>query len=233
MIEDLSLVAEPGQTVAIVGPTGAGKTTLVNLVMRFYEVGSGRITLDGAGHREPCRGQSSAARSGWCSRTPGCSAGRSATTSPTGDPTATEEEILEAAQATYVDRFVHSLPDGYDTVIDEEGSERLRRREAAAHDRAGVPGRSRHPDPRRGDELGRHPHRAADPARDGGAALGPHSVRDRAPALDHPRRRPDPRDGGRPHRRAGLRTMSCWPRTGPTRRSTTPSSRGAQLAVTT
>ena len=72
--------------------------------------------------RRRCRGAPCAARSGWCSRTPGSSRAPSATTSPTADPDATEEQILEAAQATFVDRFVHSLPDGYDTIIDEEGS---------------------------------------------------------------------------------------------------------------
>ena len=69
-----------------------------------------------------CRGPTCATRSAWCSRTPGCSRGRSATTSPTAGPVRPRSEILEAARATYVDRFVHSLPDGYDTLIDEEGS---------------------------------------------------------------------------------------------------------------
>ena len=90
LIEDLSLVAEPGSTVAIVGPTGAGKTTLVNLVMRFYELDAGRITLDGVDITTMCRGTRCAPRSAWCCRTPGCSAARSATTSPTatsGPPT--------------------------------------------------------------------------------------------------------------------------------------------------
>ncbi len=122
LIEDLSLVAEPGQTVAIVGPTGAGKTTLVNLIMRFYELDAGRITLDGVDIAEHAPRPSCAARSAWCCRTPGSSAAPSATTSPTATRTPREEEILAAAGATYVDRFVRSLPDGYDTVIDEEAS---------------------------------------------------------------------------------------------------------------
>ena len=120
LIRDLSLVAEPGSTVAIVGPTGAGKTTLVNLIMRFYELDGGRITLDGvdiADASPPTCGPPSA----WCCRTRGCSAARSATTSPTATRSATEEQILAAARAAYVDRFVHSLPDGYDTVVDDEG----------------------------------------------------------------------------------------------------------------
>ena len=85
LIEGLSLVAHPGQTVAIVGPTGAGKTTLVNLVERFYELDAGRITLDGVDIASMPRWRC-ARRSGWCSRTPGCSPARSATTSPTAAP---------------------------------------------------------------------------------------------------------------------------------------------------
>jgi ATP-binding cassette subfamily B multidrug efflux pump len=121
LIEDLSLVARPGQTVAIVGPTGAGKTTLVNLVMRFYELDGGRITLDGvdvtAMPRATLRSQvGMVLQDTWLFE------GTIRENLAYGRPDATEEEILEAARATYVDRFVHSLPDGYDTVIDEDGS---------------------------------------------------------------------------------------------------------------
>ncbi|MGZ4496008.1 MAG: ABC transporter ATP-binding protein [Nocardioides sp.] len=121
LIEDLSLVAAPGQTVAIVGPTGAGKTTLVNLVMRFYEVTAGRITLDGVDVASMPR---SALRSqvGMVLQDTWLFAGTIRDNIAYGRPGATEEEVLAAARATFVDRFVHSLPDGYDTVIDEEGS---------------------------------------------------------------------------------------------------------------
>ena len=85
LIEDLSLVAQPGQTVAIVGPTGAGKTTLVNLVMRFYDV-TAAGSRSTASTSPRCRAASCATRSGWCCRTPGCSRARSATTSPTAGP---------------------------------------------------------------------------------------------------------------------------------------------------
>ena len=120
LIEDLSLVARPGQTVAIVGPTGAGKTTLVNLVMRFYDVDAGRITLDGVDistmPRAALRG-----RTGMVLQDTWLFEGTIRDNIAYGRPDATEKEILEAARATFVDRFVHNLPDGYDTVIDEEG----------------------------------------------------------------------------------------------------------------
>jgi ATP-binding cassette, subfamily B, multidrug efflux pump len=121
LITDLSLVAEPGSTVAIVGPTGAGKTTLVNLIMRFYELDSGRITLDGVDIATVPR---SALRSniGMVLQDTWLFHGTIRDNIAYGRPTATEEEIHAAAEATYVDRFVHALPDGYDTVLDEEAS---------------------------------------------------------------------------------------------------------------
>ncbi|HHU09280.1 MAG TPA: ATP-binding cassette domain-containing protein, partial [Intrasporangiaceae bacterium] len=121
LIEDLDLVVEPGQTVAIVGPTGAGKTTLVNLIMRFYELNSGRITLDGVDIASMSRTELRS-RVGMVLQDTWLFAGTIADNIAYGRPGATEEEIREAAVATYVDRFVHSLPDGYATRLDDEAS---------------------------------------------------------------------------------------------------------------
>ncbi|MEQ1785925.1 MAG: ABC transporter ATP-binding protein [Acidimicrobiales bacterium] len=120
LIEHLSLVAEPGQTVAIVGPTGAGKTTLVNLIMRFYELDEGRITLDGRDIAQIPR-RDLRANLGMVLQDTWLFGGTIRENIAYGKPGATDEEVLAAARATYVDRFVHHLPLGYDTVIDEEG----------------------------------------------------------------------------------------------------------------
>nr|WP_179652277.1 ABC transporter ATP-binding protein [Nocardioides aromaticivorans] len=121
LIEDLSLVAHPGQMVAIVGPTGAGKTTLVNLIMRFYELDGGRITLDGVDVKGLSRAELRS-RIGMVLQDTWLFEGTIRDNIAYGRPGASEEEIREAARATYVDRFVHSLPDGYDTRVDDEGS---------------------------------------------------------------------------------------------------------------
>lgn len=121
LITDLSLVATPGQTVAIVGPSGAGKTTLVNLIMRFYEIQGGRITLDGVDTSHMSRAELRS-KIGMVLQDTWLFGGTIADNIRYGKTDATDEELLTAAKATYVDRFVRSLPDGYETVIDEEGS---------------------------------------------------------------------------------------------------------------
>lgn len=122
LIENLSLTVEPGHTVAIVGPTGAGKTTLVNLLMRFYEVTGGEIALDGVDiakmTREELRGsigmvlQDTWLFGGTIAENIAYGAAREVT----------RAEIEEAARAAHADRFVRTLPDGYDTVLDDEGA---------------------------------------------------------------------------------------------------------------
>ena len=119
LIENLDLLVEPGQTVAIVGPTGAGKTTLVNLVLRFYELKGGRITLDGVDITDLTR-HDLRSRIGMVLQDTWLFGGTIRENIAYGRPGATDEEVLEAARATYVDRFVHSLPDGYDTVLNAE-----------------------------------------------------------------------------------------------------------------
>src|SRR5262245_15631082 len=120
LIDSLSLVAEPGETVAIVGPTGAGKTTLVNLIMRFYELDGGAILLDGRDISSMPRAELRS-KIGMVLQDTWLFGGTIRDNIAYGNLDATEAQILEAAKATYVDRFVHSLPDGYDTIINEEG----------------------------------------------------------------------------------------------------------------
>ena len=120
LITDLSLVAEPGETIAIVGPTGAGKTTLVNLLMRFYELDGGAIRLDGQDTAQMTRAELRS-NMGMVLQDTWLFGGTIRENILYGRPDATEAELLDAARATYVDRFVHSLPHGYDTVIDDDG----------------------------------------------------------------------------------------------------------------
>ncbi|MBO0864779.1 MAG: ABC transporter ATP-binding protein [Mycobacterium sp.] len=120
VIEDLSLVAEPGSIVAIVGPTGAGKTTLVNLLMRFYEVDSGRILIDGVDIASVSR-HALRSRIGMVLQDTWLFGGTIAENIAYGRPGAGEDEIVDAARAAYVDRFVHTLPNGYQTRIGDDG----------------------------------------------------------------------------------------------------------------
>ena len=120
LIQDLSLRVEPGQTAAIVGPTGAGKTTLVNLIMRFYDIDSGSIRLDGIDTAEISRHELRS-QVGMVLQDAMVFEGTIMDNIRYGRLDATDEEVIAAAKATYVDRFVHSLPEGYDTKIDQDG----------------------------------------------------------------------------------------------------------------
>ncbi|ANP54859.1 ATP-binding cassette subfamily B protein [Streptomyces griseochromogenes] len=122
LIEDLSLTVEPGQTVAIVGPTGAGKTTLVNLLMRFYDVSGGHIALDGVDIRKMSRDELRAGI-GMVLQDTWLFGGTIAENIAYGAAReVTRGEIEEAARAAHADRFIRTLPEGYDTVIDDEGT---------------------------------------------------------------------------------------------------------------
>ncbi|STC68963.1 ABC transporter ATP-binding protein [Corynebacterium pilosum] len=120
LIQNLNVEVQPGQKVAIVGPTGAGKTTLVNLIMRFYEIDSGQILLDGVDTRQMSR-EALRSQIGMVLQDAVLFEGTIMDNIRYGRLDATDEEVIAAAKATYVDRFVHALPDGYDTIIDQDG----------------------------------------------------------------------------------------------------------------
>jgi ATP-binding cassette subfamily B protein len=121
LITDLSLIAEPGQTIAIVGPTGAGKTTLVNLLMRFYELNGGAITLDGVDISKMRRDDLRSSM-GMVLQDTWLFGGTIRDNIAYGRLDATDEEIIQAAKATHVDHFVRAMPDGYNTILDDEAS---------------------------------------------------------------------------------------------------------------
>ena len=121
LIEHLDLVAEPGQTIAIVGPTGAGKTTLANLLLRFYDVDAGRITLDGVDIRD-MRREDLRSQFGMVLQDTWLFGGTIRENIAYGAEDASAEQISEAAEAAYADHFVRTLPEGYDTVIDDDGA---------------------------------------------------------------------------------------------------------------
>ncbi len=121
LIEDMNIDVKPGETIAIVGPTGAGKTTLVNLLMRFYEINSGRITFDGVDIRDIKRG-SLRSLFGMVLQDTWLFNGTIRDNIAYGRESATEEEVIQAAKAAQADHFIRTLPEGYNTILNEEAS---------------------------------------------------------------------------------------------------------------
>ncbi len=121
LIDDFSLDVAPGETVALVGPTGAGKTTVVNLLVRFYEIDGGRIMLNGVDYRDLRRDEVRRAF-GMVLQDTWVFAGTIRDNIAYGRPEASDDEVIEAARAAHVDNFVRTLPDGYDTMLDDEAS---------------------------------------------------------------------------------------------------------------
>jgi len=176
------LEVDPGQTVAIVGPTGAGKTTLVNLLMRFYEVTGGRIFGGRGGHRVDER-EDLRAKTAWVLQDAWLFGGTIAETSHTGRSTRRRNKSYRQQKRTHVDRFVRTLPDGYDTVINEEGDN-----VSAGEKQLITIARAFLAEPAilildEGHQLGRHQDRGTDPACDELAAHRPDQLCHRASAV--------------------------------------------------
>jgi ATP-binding cassette subfamily B protein len=187
LISGMNLDVKEGQTIAIVGPTGAGKTTLVNLLMRFYETQEGRITVDGVDIRDVPRG-SLRRTFGMVLQETWLFNGTIRDNIAYGRDVVTEEEVHQAAVAAHADHFIRTLPEGYNTVLNAGA-------EAAPHNCPGDPDRSRNPDPGRGHQLRGYAHRGPDPEGHGAPHAGPHELRHCAPTLHHPGCEAHPGDG--------------------------------------
>ena len=202
VLHGIDLDVPAGTTVALVGQTGAGKSTIAKLIARFYDVREGRITIDGHDVRE-VEQKSLRRQLGVVPQEGFLFAGTVAENIAFGRMEATRAEVEQAAAAVGADGWIAELEDGYDTQLGETGVQALAGTAAAARLRAGAARRSADPDPRRGHLVGRHRHRARDRARAAPPPRGANGVRDRAPALDDPERRPDRRPRPRADRGAG------------------------------
>jgi ATP-binding cassette subfamily B multidrug efflux pump len=146
LIRDFSLDVLPGRTVAIVGPTGAGKTTIVNLLMRFYQSNSGHIRVDDVDITQIPR-ERLRSMFGMVLQDTWLFAGSIGQNIAYARDGATTEDVVEAGKAAYVDQFVRTLPDGYDTALDEDASNFSSGAATVDHDRQGVPRHAGHPHP--------------------------------------------------------------------------------------
>jgi ATP-binding cassette subfamily B protein len=200
IIHDFSAAVRAGQKVAIVGPTGAGKTTMVNLLMRFYEITGGSISIDGIDTKSVPRANvhdqfSMVLQDTWVFQ------GTVRENIAYARTDVSDQQIIDACKAVGLDHYIRSLPEGLRHGARRQGLA-LARPEAAAHHRASHGAERADSDSGRGDILGRHPYRRADSEGHGRPDRRPHELRDRAPAFDHQERRHDSRDGSRRHRRA-------------------------------
>ena len=171
LIEDFTLDVRPGQTIAIVGPTGAGKTTIVNLLMRFYEIDGGAIRLDGIDTRELPRDVVRRAF-GMVLQDTWLFTGTIRDNIAYGKENATMDEIVAAATAAHADQFIRTLPDGYDTVLAEDASNISSGQKQLLTIARALPCGPQRADPRRGDEQRRHAHGGPHPEGDDTASHG-------------------------------------------------------------
>ena len=198
LMRDISFEAKPGQKIAVVGSTGAGKTTLVNLLMRFYEVNGGQITIDGVSTAQMTRG-GLRKHFGMVLQDTWLFGGTVAENIAYSKPDATREEIVVAAKAAKVDYFIRTMPQGYDTVLDNEAANLSAVPAPAADHRPGLPLQPAHHHPGRGHLQCGHPHRGGDRQGHEAADGRPDQLCHRPPALHHPGRGHHPVHGARQH----------------------------------
>ena len=211
LIEDFNLSVASGQRIAIVGPTGCGKTTMINLLMRFYDVTAGRILVSGypvdSITRDSLRGSY-----GMVLQETWLSSGTIRENIAYGKPDASEAEIIAAAKAAYADGFIRKLPQGYDTPLSEDGGTLSQRAKTAALHCTRHAFASADADPRRGDFVDRHPNRAKNPAGVSADDGRQNQLSGCTPALDHTKCRQHSCDARRTHRRTGQSCGSPCPK---------------------